>query len=179
MTRLNTVLTLITGLVFITGVRAAKQPTIDSSETEENRHSGFVDTDNYKQRNEILDEQPTVEDQISVLTRQLKMLTEQRQEDYRMLEKSLHSYVLKHFEEYINVDIKRELKDFRWVKVYPKCNVFSGNGCQGRKKVQWWWHRVTWESSYETGVWRRFKEIIEILSYSSSLHKIHTNGLTG
>jgi hypothetical protein len=59
------------------------------------------------------DERMPVNDQISVLSRQLKMLTERRQEDYRMLERSLHSYVEKHFEEYMNVDIKKELKDLR------------------------------------------------------------------
>lgn len=103
---------LIVGLVFAGAIHATKQPTIDSSEIESNE-SNRIDNVDGKQTNENGDEQMAVSDQISVLSRQLKMLTEQRQEDYRMLERSLHSYVQKHFEEYINVDIKKELKDFR------------------------------------------------------------------
>lgn len=59
------------------------------------------------------DEQMPIKDQISLLSRRLEILTEHRQEDYRMLERSLHSYVQKHLHEHINVDIKRELKDLR------------------------------------------------------------------
>lgn len=112
----NTALMLITGLVFAVAIHAAKQPSFDSNSSEI-KINEMIDEDiiDDKQmdntRND--DEQMPVNDQISVLSRQLKMLTEQRQEDYRMLERSLHSYVQKHFEEYINVDIKRELKDLR------------------------------------------------------------------
>lgn len=59
------------------------------------------------------DEQMPVNDQISLLSKRLEILTEHRQEDYRMLERSLHSFVQKHLHEYINVDIKKELKDLR------------------------------------------------------------------
>lgn len=59
------------------------------------------------------DEQMPVNDQISLLSKRLEILTEHRQEDYRMLERSLHLYVQKHLHEYINVDIKKELKDLR------------------------------------------------------------------
>ena len=59
------------------------------------------------------DEQMPIKDQISLLSKRLEILTEHRQEDYRMLERSLHSYVQKHLKEHINVDIKRELKDLR------------------------------------------------------------------
>lgn len=64
------------------------------------------------------EERMSVNDQISLVSRQLNMLTERRQEDYRMLERSLHSYVQKHLEQYLNVDIKRELKDLRWAIDY-------------------------------------------------------------
>lgn len=60
------------------------------------------------------DEQMPIKDQISLLSKRLEILTEHRQEDFRMLERSLHSYVQKHLHEhYMNVDIKRELKDLR------------------------------------------------------------------
>lgn len=59
------------------------------------------------------DGQMPIKDQISLLSKRLEILTEHRQEDYRMLERSLHSYVQKHLHEHINVDIKRELKDLR------------------------------------------------------------------
>lgn len=114
----NTVLMLITGLVLVVATHAAKQPGIDSSEIEMNEYSHIIDDDNNiddKQMNNNRngDERVSVSDEISLLSRQLKMLTERRQEDYRMLERSLHSYVQKHYEEYINVDIKKELKDLR------------------------------------------------------------------
>lgn len=92
---------LIAGLVCLAVAAQAALPSIDSGEIET---SEYVD-DKQMNNNE--------RDQISVLSRQLKMLTERRQEDYRMLERSLHSYVEKHFEEYLNVDIKKELKDLR------------------------------------------------------------------
>lgn len=108
----NAVLLLIVGLVL---AAAAKQPAIDSSEVDMNEYDRFEDNSDDKQMNNHVngDEQMPVNDQISVLSRQLKMLTERRQEDYRMLERSLHSYVQQHFEENINVDIKKELKDLR------------------------------------------------------------------
>lgn len=59
------------------------------------------------------DGQMPIKDQISLLSKRLEILTEHRQEDYRMLERSLHSYVQKHLHEHINVDIKKELKDLR------------------------------------------------------------------
>ncbi|XP_070501929.1 protein scabrous isoform X2 [Chironomus tepperi] len=58
-------------------------------------------------------EQMPVNDQISLLSKRLEILTEHRQEDYRLLERSLHTFVQKHLHEYINVDIKKELKDLR------------------------------------------------------------------
>lgn len=107
----NTVLMLIAGLVFAVATEATKQSAFDSSEMEANELNRINDKqmNNYRNGNERM----PVDDEISVLSRQLKMLTEQRQEDYRMLERSLHSYVQKHFEDYINVDIKKELKDLR------------------------------------------------------------------
>jgi hypothetical protein len=106
----NTVLMLITGLVLAAATHAA----IDSREMsdEYRRIENNID-DKQMNNNRDADERMPVNDQISVLSRQLKMLTERRQEDYRMLERSLHSYVEKHLEEYINVDIKKELKDLR------------------------------------------------------------------
>lgn len=106
----NTVLMLITGLVLVVATQAA----IESRELndEYSRNENNID-DKQMNNNRDGDERMPVNDQISVLSRQLKMLTERRQEDYRMLERSLHSYVEKHLEEYINVDIKKELKDLR------------------------------------------------------------------
>jgi hypothetical protein len=99
-------LLLITGLAVVAAVRGAKQPAVDSSEMEMSDY-GRID-------NDVGDKQTNENDaQISVLSRQLKMLTDRRQEDYRMLERSLHSYVQKHFEEYMNADVKKELKDLR------------------------------------------------------------------
>ena len=102
---------LITGLVLAVATNAAKQSVIDSSEMEANEFNRIDDNRMNNLRNG--NERMPVDDEISVLSRQLKMLTEQRQEDYRMLERSLHSYVQKHFAEYINADIKKELKDLR------------------------------------------------------------------
>lgn len=108
---------LITGLVLFVATHAA----IDSQETElNNEYSHIENVIDDKQING--DEPMPVNDQISVLSRQLKMLTERRQEDYRMLERSLHSYVEKHLEEYMNADIKKELKDLRWAIEYRTWN---------------------------------------------------------
>lgn len=101
---------LIAGLVLVVATHAAKQSAIDSSENEMSEYAvDNNDIDDKQMDNERL----PLNDQISVLSRQLKMLTERRQEDYRMLERSLHSFVQKHFEEHINSDIKKELKDLR------------------------------------------------------------------
>lgn len=123
----NAVLLLIVGLVL---AAAAKQPAIDSSEVDMNEYDRFEDNSDDKQMNNHVngDEQMPVNDQISVLSRQLKMLTERRQEDYRMLERSLHSYVQQHFEENINVDIKKELKDLRWAIENTRF-VWGGGEC--------------------------------------------------
>jgi hypothetical protein len=115
----NTVSMLIIGLVFILAAHAAKQPAFDSSssEIEMNEFSlsgdNIIDDKQMNGDNDNSDEQMPVNDQISALSRQIKKLTERRQEDYRILERSLHSYVQKHYEEYINADIKKELKDLR------------------------------------------------------------------
>ncbi|KAG5678216.1 hypothetical protein PVAND_007908 [Polypedilum vanderplanki] len=82
-----------------------------SSEIEIN--SNDYNDDNKHMNNHNDDEQMPVNDQISVLSKRLEILTEHRQEDYRMLERSLRANVEKHFHDYINVDIKRELKDLR------------------------------------------------------------------
>lgn len=108
----KTALLLITGLVFVVAAHA----TIDSRESESSDEYGHTENniDDKQMNNNRNDaERMPVNDQISVLSRQLKMLTERRQEDYRMLERSLHSYVAKHLEEYMNADIKKELKDLR------------------------------------------------------------------
>lgn len=73
------------------------------------------------------DEQMPIKDQISLLSKRLEILTEHRQEDYRMLERSLHSYVQKHLHEHINVDIKRELKDLRWAIQFRVLRIWNGN----------------------------------------------------
>lgn len=104
---------LIAGLVLaaVVATHATEHLTIDSNgmeANEVNRING-KQMNNYRNGNERM----PVDDEISLLSKQLKILTEQRQEDYRMLERSLHSYVQKHFEEYMNVDIKKELKDLR------------------------------------------------------------------
>lgn len=113
---------LITGLVCVVAAYAAKQPILDSAENEMSEYDRIADVNNIDDKqmnnNQNGDAQMPVDDQISVLSRQLKILTERRQEDYRMLERSLHSYVQKHFEEYINADIKKELKDLRWAIEY-------------------------------------------------------------
>jgi hypothetical protein len=108
----NAALMLITGLVLAVATHAA----IESRESGLNDEYSHIENnidDKQMNNNRNDDEKMPVNDQISVLSRQLKMLTERRQEDYRMLERSLHSYVQKHFEEYINADIKKELKDLR------------------------------------------------------------------
>jgi hypothetical protein len=74
-----------------------------------NNNNNNIHNDNKNQN----DEQMPVNDEISLLSKRLQILTEHRQEDYRMLERSLHAYVQKHFHEYINGDIKKELKDLR------------------------------------------------------------------
>lgn len=80
-----------------------------------NSHNNNIDKSNRynDNNNQNGDEQMPVNDQISLLSKRLEILTEHRQEDYRMLERSLHSFVQKHLHEYINVDIKKELKDLR------------------------------------------------------------------
>jgi len=111
---------LITGLVVVLVAamsNATQPPNIDSSEIEiNNEYNNFdnvVDDKQQQMRNSNGAEQISVNDQISLLTKQLKALTEQRQEDYRMLERSLFTYVDKKLIDMANVDIKRELKDLR------------------------------------------------------------------
>lgn len=77
------------------------------------KSKNIVNINNNNNDNQNGDEQMPVNDQISLLSKRLEILTEHREEDYRMLERSLHSYVQKHLHEYINVDIKKELKDLR------------------------------------------------------------------
>lgn len=89
-----------------------------SSETQMNEKGRIVNDKQMNDNQNDGEERMSVNDQISVLSRQLNMLTERRQEDYRMLERSLHSYVQKHLEQYLNVDIKKELKDLRWAIDY-------------------------------------------------------------
>ena len=114
----NTVVLLIMGLFFTVAIQATvKQPEqqqhLDDNEISVNEFNRITNNGDDEQSQEEDVEQMAANDQIKVLSRQLKMLTEQRQEDYRMLERSLNSYVQKHFEEYVNGDIKQELKDFR------------------------------------------------------------------
>jgi hypothetical protein len=109
-------------------VNASKLLTTESSEIDYKNNDKFSDklinqSNNKDKNNNNLnryygnnpngDEQMPVNDQISLLSKRLEILTEHRQEDYRMLERSLHSFVQKHLHEYINVDIKKELKDLR------------------------------------------------------------------
>jgi hypothetical protein len=85
----------------------ASSSEIEISNSDDDKRSLVNDGDNGD------DEQMPIKDQISLLSKRLEILTEHRQEDYRMLERSLHSYVQKHLHEHINVDIKQELKDLR------------------------------------------------------------------
>lgn len=83
--------------------------TFDSSEiftNDKNIHSDELMINNSE------NEMPLT-DQFNLLSKQFKVLNEKRQEEYRMLEKSLHSFAEKHLQEYINVDVKKELKDLR------------------------------------------------------------------
>jgi vancomycin resistance protein YoaR len=111
----STTAMLIIGLlvVVVAASSTPNQPTIENSEESIRIDSDGIEKLVNSNENENGNEQMSVNDQISVLSRQLKMLTERRQEDYRMLELSLHSYVRKHFEEFMNADIKKELKDLR------------------------------------------------------------------
>lgn len=111
----RTVLLLIANLVLSVATHAAKPSMVldGSSETQMNEKGRIVNDKQMNDNQNDGEERMSVNDQISVLSRQLNMLTERRQEDYRMLERSLHSYVQKHLEQYLNVDIKKELKDLR------------------------------------------------------------------
>lgn len=67
------------------------------------------------------DEEPEgmpINEQISLLSKQFKLLNEKRQDEYRMLERGLRSFVEKHLDEYVNVDIHKELKDLRWAQAF-------------------------------------------------------------
>jgi len=125
----KTMLTLgLTILISTILVNASKLLTTESSEIDYKNNDKFSDKlmnhssnkdknnnniNRYNDNNQNGDEQMPVNDQISLLSKRLEILTEHRQEDYRMLERSLHSFVQKHLHEYINVDIKKELKDLR------------------------------------------------------------------
>lgn len=76
----------------------------------------FDDSDDDSSSGSVDDEQEQmpINEQISFLSRQFKLLNEQRQEEYRMLERGLRTFVEKHLDEYVNVDIQKELKDLRW-----------------------------------------------------------------
>ena len=50
---------------------------------------------------------------IKLLSKQLEALMERRQEDYKLLENSLLSDIRKNSDSYLDVDVKRELKDLR------------------------------------------------------------------
>jgi septal ring factor EnvC (AmiA/AmiB activator) len=107
---------LIFGLVLLSTfvVDASKLFNVGSGEIEINNENTNIDsTDTKHMNNNEHDDEMPINDQISVLSKRLEILTEHRQEDYRMLERSLHAYVQKHLHEYINVDIKKELKDLR------------------------------------------------------------------
>jgi hypothetical protein len=113
----NSNIMLILGLALAsTLAHASKLLNIESSseiEISSNEYNDDNNNNNKHMNNRNGDEQMPVNDQISVLSKRLEILTEHRQEDYRMLERSLRANVEKHFHDYINVDIKKELKDLR------------------------------------------------------------------
>lgn len=57
--------------------------------------------------------QSTIDEQIQLLSKQLKALTERRQDDLKSLENSLRKYVRKNAVQILNEDLKRELEDLR------------------------------------------------------------------
>lgn len=115
----RTVVLLITYLFLAVATHATKPSmAIESSKFQIYENGRFVDDKQMNDYQNSGEERMSVNDQISVLSRQLNMLTSRRSEDYQMLERSLHSYVQKHLEQYLNVDIKKELKDLRWAIDY-------------------------------------------------------------
>lgn len=119
---------LISGLALAAvAVHANKLPTnIDSSEIEITNEYDNNANDKQTTDNQNGDEM-TTNDQIKLLTKQLAALTEHRQEDYRMLENSIHSFIRKNAMEFADADIKRELKDLRWaigVAIVSKWKLF-------------------------------------------------------
>lgn len=69
------------------------------------------------------EEQMPINEQISLLSRQFTKLNEERQAEYGMLERGLRSFIVKHLDEYVNVDIQKELKDLRWA--YSQFSFYS------------------------------------------------------
>lgn len=57
--------------------------------------------------------QSTIDEQIQLLSKQLKALTERRSDDLKSLENSLRKYVRKNAVQILNEDLKRELEDLR------------------------------------------------------------------
>lgn len=55
----------------------------------------------------------SLEDQVRLLTKQLNTLTNQRREDYKMLENSLKKYVRKNSVQLTNAEIREELDRMR------------------------------------------------------------------
>lgn len=55
----------------------------------------------------------SLEDQVRLLTKQLNTLTNQRREDYKMLENSLKKYVRKNSVQLTNAEIREELDQMR------------------------------------------------------------------
>lgn len=105
------IMTMIVGLIFAVFVASNLAETFDSS-NESFTDDKSTQTDE-SMINNVENEMPPLTDQINLLSKQFKLLNEKRQDEYRMLERSLHSFVEKHLQEYINVDVKKELKDLR------------------------------------------------------------------
>ena len=82
-----------------------------------NNESGEIEISNDNKNNidDKYDVQISVNDheQIKLLSKQLDALMDRRQEDYKLLENSLLSDIRKNSDSYLDVDVKRELKDLR------------------------------------------------------------------
>lgn len=114
----NIKMIMIFGLIFGMMVMAStnSSATFDSSsdnDTADDKITNDVEDKSMINNQYVEEDEMPLNDQMSLLSRQFKLLNEKRQEEYRMLEKSLHSFVEKHLQEYINVDVKKELKDLR------------------------------------------------------------------
>lgn len=89
----------------------------DNNNINNNNESGEIEISNGNKNNidDKYDTQISVNDheQIKLLSKQLEALMDRRQEDYKLLENSLLSDIRKNSDSYLDMDVKRELKDLR------------------------------------------------------------------